>query len=169
MSRIKASAAYNILYLKIRVKSMGSDDFLRKQPSSVEPDACIDRLSPPPQKTWVPTRVTPARQVQNPQKQNPRNLNDFKGFCSLAGKGFEPHDLRVMSPTSYQTALPRDIQFSQRKDAGHRARTGTRLSSHGILSPGCLPIPPLRHSNPAGVSLAARLVYHIGPRLSRAF
>ena len=23
--------------------------------------------------------------------------------------GFEPHDLRVMSPTSYQAALPRDI------------------------------------------------------------
>ncbi len=28
--------------------------------------------------------------------------------------GFEPHDLRVMSPTSYQTALPRDILFSLR-------------------------------------------------------
>ena len=27
----------------------------------------------------------------------------------VAGMGFEPHDLRVMSPTSYQTALPRDI------------------------------------------------------------
>ena len=27
----------------------------------------------------------------------------------VAGVGFEPHDLRVMSPTSYQTALPRDI------------------------------------------------------------
>ena len=26
-----------------------------------------------------------------------------------AGVGFEPHDLRVMSPTSYQAALPRDI------------------------------------------------------------
>ena len=25
----------------------------------------------------------------------------------VAGVGFEPHDLRVMSPTSYQTALPR--------------------------------------------------------------
>ncbi len=30
----------------------------------------------------------------------------------VAGVGFEPHDLRVMSPTSYQTALSRDIQFS---------------------------------------------------------
>ena len=29
-------------------------------------------------------------------------------FVVVAGMGFEPHDLRVMSPTSYQTALPRD-------------------------------------------------------------
>ena len=31
--------------------------------------------------------------------------------CSdmVAGAGFEPHDLRVMSPTSYRTAPPRDI------------------------------------------------------------
>ena len=28
----------------------------------------------------------------------------------VAGVGFEPHGLRVMSPTSYQTALPRDIR-----------------------------------------------------------
>ncbi len=27
----------------------------------------------------------------------------------VAGAGFEPHDLRVMSPTSYQAAPPRDI------------------------------------------------------------
>ena len=27
----------------------------------------------------------------------------------VAGVGFEPHDLRVMSPTSYQAALPRDM------------------------------------------------------------
>ena len=31
----------------------------------------------------------------------------------VAGVGFEPHDLRVMSPTSYQAALPRDILFSR--------------------------------------------------------
>ena len=29
-------------------------------------------------------------------------------FLMVAGVGFEPHDLRVMSPTSYQAALPRD-------------------------------------------------------------
>ena len=29
--------------------------------------------------------------------------------------GFEPHDLRVMSPTSYQAALPRDIKFVTRE------------------------------------------------------
>ena len=27
----------------------------------------------------------------------------------VAGVGFEPHDLRVMSPTSYQAAPPRDM------------------------------------------------------------
>ncbi len=30
----------------------------------------------------------------------------------VAEVGFEPHDLRVMSPTSYQAALLRDILFS---------------------------------------------------------
>ena len=30
----------------------------------------------------------------------------------VAEVGFEPHDLRVMSPTSYQAALLRDISFA---------------------------------------------------------
>ena len=64
------------------------------------------------------------------------------GFIFLvAGVGFEPHDLRVMSPTSCQTAPSRDII-----GAGSRGRTGTRNKSHGILSPGRLPIPPFRHT-----------------------
>ena len=33
-------------------------------------------------------------------------------LCLVAEVGFEPHDLRVMSPTSYQAALLRDIDFS---------------------------------------------------------
>ena len=32
----------------------------------------------------------------------------------VAGAGFEPHDLRVMSPMSYQAALPRDEALSCR-------------------------------------------------------
>ena len=32
-------------------------------------------------------------------------------FFLVAEMGFEPHDLRVMSPTSYRTALLRDILF----------------------------------------------------------
>ena len=63
-------------------------------------------------------------------------------FFLVAGMGFETHDLRVMSPTSYQAALPRDIKFG----AGDRSRTGTILSYHGILSPRRLPIPPHRHT-----------------------
>ena len=42
-------------------------------------------------------------------------------YFLVAGVGFEPHDLRVMSPTSYQTAPSRDII-----GAGSRGRTGTR-------------------------------------------
>ena len=34
-------------------------------------------------------------------------------FFLVAEVGFEPHDLRVMSPTSYQAALLRDILFSR--------------------------------------------------------
>ncbi len=33
----------------------------------------------------------------------------YRCYLFIAGVGFEPHDLRVMSPTSYQTALSRDI------------------------------------------------------------
>ena len=62
----------------------------------------------------------------------------------VAEVGFEPHGLRVMSPTSYQAALLRDIDFFVPIGAGDRGRTGTILSYHGILSPGRLPIPPFR-------------------------
>ena len=63
----------------------------------------------------------------------------------VAEVGFEPHDLRVMSPTSYQAALLRDIVFFDHSGgAGDRDRTGTMLSHHGILSPGRLPVPPHR-------------------------
>ena len=76
----------------------------------------------------------------------PRYL--FRCYLLVAGVGFEPHDLRVMSPTSYQAALPRDI-FTAKKGigAGDRSRTGTMLSHHGILSPGRLPIPPHRQKH----------------------
>ena len=35
------------------------------------------------------------------------------GFLLVAEMGFEPHDLRVMSPTSYQTAPLRDIMVPE--------------------------------------------------------
>ena len=34
-------------------------------------------------------------------------------FCLVAEMGFEPHDLRVMSPTSYRTAPLRDIMVPE--------------------------------------------------------
>ena len=33
------------------------------------------------------------------------------GFCLVAGVGLEPHDLRVMSPTSYQLLHPAIFTF----------------------------------------------------------
>ena len=67
-------------------------------------------------------------------------MNQFR-FHLVAGVGFEPHDLRVMSPTSYQAAPPRDMV----PEAGIEP---VRDCSHGILSPGRLPIPPFRHVYP---------------------
>ncbi len=61
-------------------------------------------------------------------------------FVLVAEAGFEPHDLRVMSPTSYQAAPLRDIKLVP--EAGVEP---VRVLPHGILSPGRLPIPPLRH------------------------
>ena len=60
----------------------------------------------------------------------------IKAFL-VAEKGFEPHDLRVMSPTSYQAAPLRDMV----------PMTGlepVRDCSQRILSPWRLPIPPHR-------------------------
>ena len=71
-------------------------------------------------------------------------MNQFR-FRLVAGVGFEPHDLRVMSPTSYQAAPPRDMV----PEAGIEP---VRDCSHGILSPGRLPIPPFRHVYPTSVA-----------------
>ena len=42
-------------------------------------------------------------------KKHPKSM--ISGVFLVAEVGFEPHDLRVMSPTSYQAALLRDIDF----------------------------------------------------------
>lgn len=47
------------------------------------------------------------RQLHTPKVK--RKVPVFAGTLLVAGAGFEPYDLRVMSPMSYQTALPRDI------------------------------------------------------------
>ena len=90
----------------------------------------------------------------------------------VAEVGFEPHDLRVMSPTSYQAALLRDIYFPIHRGAGDRGRTGTILSYHGILSPGRLPVPPHRHSvrgRPTSSIRLQKIFYHIFFPLSTPF
>ena len=76
---------------------------------------------------------------ENPRK--PRVFGAISFLVALIGCGDRTWtcDLRVMSPTSYQLLYPAIY------GAGNRARTGTGYKSHGILSPGRLPIPPLRH------------------------
>ena len=54
-----------------------------------------------------------AEQLLPSAKHNPKYNKSTKlsfGTLLVAGAGFEPYDLRVMSPMSYQTALPRDIR-----------------------------------------------------------
>ena len=52
---------------------------------------------------WIKLKIfEESEEVKNNLGTSPRNF-------LVAGAGFEPHDLRVMSPTSYQAALPRDI------------------------------------------------------------
>ena len=67
----------------------------------------------------------------------------------VAEVGLEPHDLRVMSPTSYQllhsAVLCYDyVAIAVKTGAGDRGRTGTILAYHWILSPRRLPVPPHR-------------------------
>ena len=51
-------------------------------------------------------RGTPTAAWMQPTKKG----HQLVSFSLVAGRGFEPPDLRVMSPTSYQAALPRDIK-----------------------------------------------------------
>ena len=60
--------------------------------------------------------------------------------------GLEPHDLRVMSPTSYQLLYPAIYSVLNTTVVPVTGVEPVReLNSHGILSPGRLPIPPHRH------------------------
>ncbi len=45
------------------------------------------------------------------------------------------------------------------KSAGDRGRTGTGITTHGILSPGRLPIPPRRHVLPEPPSATIAELY----------
>ena len=45
------------------------------------------------------------------EKEKRLAMKGLQVFRLVAGVGFEPHGLRVMSPTSYQAALPRDMKF----------------------------------------------------------
>ena len=48
-------------------------------------------------------------------------------------------------PSGYEPDELPDCSTPRYNGAGSRDRTGTRSKSHGILSPGRLPVPPFRH------------------------
>ena len=66
------------------------------------------------------------RRCASLQPKTKKQSNGLLSFL-VAEMGFEPHDLRVMSPTSYQTAPLRDMI-----GAGSRGRTGTRKNLTGF-------------------------------------
>ena len=112
----------------------------------------------------LPTTSSVGREAQTSFSQPTKKGHRLVSFSLVAEVGFEPHDLRVMSPTSYQAALLRDIDFyGYRCGAGDRGRTGTILSYHGILSPGRLPIPPHRQIACQGsfLPLALSIITHL--------
>ena len=92
------------------------------------------------------------RRTNPPHRQKERNphrtLVRF-GFLLVAGVGFEPHDLRVMSPTSYQTAPSRDIMVPEAgvepvresfsRDFKSRASANSAIPAFcDLLGPHCL-------------------------------
>ena len=91
----------------------------------------------------------------------------------VAEVGLEPHDLRVMSPTSYQLLHSAILNFNSAcsaAGAGDRGRTGTILSYHWILSPRRLPVPPHRlGKRNAQPFFIAYLLYHFPHALSTPF
>ena len=94
-------------------------------------------------------RRLPEVAVKNPVSVIGKRKDHPCGWSFLllvAGVGFEPHDLRVMSPTSYQAALPRDINWYLKKWCRKPGSNRYEIKSHGILSPGRLPVPPFRQT-----------------------
>ena len=56
-----------------------------------------------------PSRPPVGRSLQIPLTDETKKTSLSVGlFFMVAGVGFEPHDLQVMSLASYRTALPRD-------------------------------------------------------------
>ena len=73
------------------------------------------------------------------KKKNPWKLSVFKDFLWVQGRDLNPR------PPGYEPdELPNCSTLRYLIGAGDRNRTGTGENSHGILSPGRLPVPPLR-------------------------
>ena len=98
----------------------------------------------------------------------------------VAGVGFEPHGLRVMSPTSYQAALPRDIKLVRRSHGWCRRPGSNRYdtlvsrdfksrASACSATPAKLPVESIRYALLTRSHRFAWLLYPKMKRLSTLF
>ena len=75
--------------------------------------------------------------------------NVFFESSSIETAKFEQVKNKIIDFKNNKTSLYKTETFYQEiikmKNAADRNRTGTGITTHGILSPGRLPVPPLRH------------------------
>ncbi len=103
---------------------------------------------------WCIYRHRSTNQEQIRAKQKALRISESLAITWLRGRDLNPRPPGY-EPDELPTALPRVIVLSiMEGGTGDRTRTGTRITSHRILSPRCLPIPPLRH---IGLKMAPRV------------
>ncbi len=88
---------------------------------------------------------------------------------SIAGAGFEPYDLRVMSPTSYQTALPRDIPLINRRCRTPGSNRYDTYVSRDFKSRASANSATPAHSPALGASLCCSYIISWGNRFVNTF
>ena len=74
-----------------------------------------------------------------------REAENLSQIDVLKEKTHQGISAMMQSYCNYICSLSITCETISNRNAGDRGRTGTGITTHGILSPGRLPIPPLRH------------------------
>ena len=99
---------------------------------------------------------------RNSRSEKRKNTPQGCVFFSGCGDG-----IWTSWPPGYEPGELPDCSTPRYYGAGSRGRTGTRNKSHGILSPGRLPIPPFRHLNDLWTSTV--LIYYTTTKLKSQY